>query len=160
MALAGGLSAFVLAACGRGAGFDGDAGTDAGSGSDVGTSAGADGGTSTEKLDSWPAQEALAALAPDDITAITYALSGEGGVERGELDSPEAVADVRELLLGLEAGSATTEAFSDAGLRIVVETVDAERLAFEFEGDVLVLEDGRYEVSGLGPLESYLSGEE
>lgn len=145
------LAALVLVACGQRS--ETDAGSSSGS-SDAGSAA------TTESAASWPAQEALAALSPTNVASVSWRFAGEGGYEYGETSDPEAVAHIYDLLLDLSLGDATTEGSDDNGLELWVETTDGETLLFAFESDVLVMDDGRFEVDGLETLKSYLAPEE
>ena len=104
----------------------------------------------------WAAWQAVAALAPEDVRSISVETAGEGGVSGFELTDAEAIAQLLTLIDGLMLEEKTDLAVLDDDLTLRV-SAGADTYALRFEGNIVVLESGRYTVSGLGELRRALS---
>lgn len=104
----------------------------------------------------WAAWQAVAALAPEDVRSISVETAGEGGVSGFELTDAEAIAQILTLIDGLTLEEKTDLAVLDDDLTLRV-SAGADTYALRFEGNIVVLESGRYTVSGLGELRRALS---
>ena len=104
----------------------------------------------------WPAMDALQSLSTTDITMIEYSRATEGGISAGQIVDATMIEDIYLKLKDVSFKSKSEMGVDDDGLDIKIET-NNKTLNFNFEGDILVLEDGsRYEVDNLHPLKSYI----
>jgi hypothetical protein len=107
---------------------------------------------------SWPAMENLKAVSAEDINEVSYTRSTEGGSISNTVTDPTGIEDIYLRLKDVSIESETDEGAEDDGLSLKVKTED-KTFGFEFEGDVLILEDGsRYKVDNLDSLKRYIDG--
>ena len=113
--------------------------------------------TSEDSQAAWPAMDALRSMSATDITSVEYVRATEGGISADQTDD---AATIEDIYLRLKDVSIKEESkktgVEDDGLDIKIEAAD-KTLRFNFEGDILVLEDGsRYEVEDLHMLKNYI----
>ena len=106
----------------------------------------------------WPAMDALQSLSAADITTVEYVRLTEGGMSAGKADDVETIENIYLRLKDVSVKGESKMGVDDDGLEIKIAAGD-KSLHFNFEGDILVLEDGsRYEVDNLQSLRSYVDG--
>ena len=99
----------------------------------------------------WQAQEELMQMAPEDIKSIRYSTATEDGYREGETTDQEIIREIREYICEISLGNPSDMSVTDADLFVEVILED-KALSFFFEYDILVLEQGRYQVNGVAPL--------
>ena len=103
---------------------------------------------------SWPAMSELQSLSASDITMIEYIRATEGGATEDQIVDEEIIEDIYLRLKEVTIKEESDMGVEDDGLGITITTND-KTLVFDFEGDILILEDGkRYEVENLHSLKS------
>lgn len=106
----------------------------------------------------WPAMEKLKALDESKITSISYKRATEGGVNEGTATDAETIEELYLRLCNVSISGKSDMSVQDNDLSLTVEAGDTS-LKFNFEGDILVLEDGsRYETEKADKLRSYVDG--
>ena len=104
----------------------------------------------------WPAMDALNEIKAEDVTSIEYARLTEGGAGTESTDDATQMEDIILRLKEVKIKEKSEAAVEDDGLVIKIISGDKSS-SFNFEGDILVLEDGsRYEVENLGSLRTYV----
>ena len=106
----------------------------------------------TEKKD---VLASFADINADDITKILYSKATEDGFTSGETADSANIREIHYLLGNLEKGDKTTMSVTDADLGITLITVE-EEVSFNFEDNILVQGDVRYEVRNMKPLRAYI----
>ena len=107
----------------------------------------------TEPVDdhAWGEQDELKQIASESIEMIRYSTATEDGYRDGETADEETIREIRELICGLSLGKPTDMSVTDADMNITIISDDKE-LSYFFEDDILVLEQGRYEVDDIAAL--------
>ena len=100
----------------------------------------------------WPDKNDLNTM--EDISAIEYVRYTKTGVLSGEITDESDIEDLVDLLKNAEIIAETKEGSSD-GLYLGIVSPD-KSASFTFEGDVLITDDGRYEVSGLEKVRNFV----
>ncbi len=104
----------------------------------------------------WPAMDALQSLPATDITTIEYVRATEGGISADQIDDAAMIEDIYLRLKDVNIKDESKMGVDDDGLDIKIATSNTT-LRFNFEGDILLLEDGsRYEVENLHMLKNYI----
>lgn len=99
--------------------------------------------------------EAVLALAPGDVTSITYSRYTEGGAVSGSVNDAESISDICQCLSGIALGEKSSVGTTDDGLHLIVNTAD-ETHSLYFEGNNLVIDGKQYSTEGLGLLKKYI----
>ena len=106
----------------------------------------------------WPAMEKLKALDESKITSISYKRATEGGINEGTSTDAETIEELYLRLCNVSISGKSDMSVQDNDLSLTVEAGDTN-LKFNFEGDILILEDGsRYETEKADKLRSYVDG--
>ena len=109
-----------------------------------------------ESSAAWPAMDALQSLSVADITTVEYVRATEGGISADQIDDAATIEDIYLRLKDVNIKDESKMGVDDDGLDIKI-TTDDTTLRFNFEGDILLLEEGsRYEVENLHMLKNYI----
>ena len=112
--------------------------------------------TTDDSSKEWPAMSELQSLSAKDITMVEYVRATEGGIASDQIVDAAIIEDIYLKLKDVSIKNESKMGVDDDGLDIKIVTND-KTLQFNFEGDILVLEDGsRYEVDNLQSLKSYV----
>lgn len=99
--------------------------------------------------------EAVQALAPEEVTSITYSRYTDSGAVSGSVSDAESISDICQCLSSITLGEKSSAGTSDDGLHLIVNTADATHSLY-FEGNNLVIDGKQYSTEGLGLLKKYI----
>ena len=104
----------------------------------------------------WENMEELNRSLNGDVLSVNYSIYSEGGAKEGMISDSDVMRKICEMLTEVQLKEETDVAVTDSDMFISVN-LGSKELTFHFEGDILVLDNGkRYEVENIDKLKAYL----